>query len=118
VAARSGGRDPAQAPPAAEVKIAVVYSERALAEVEHLADFAEALGLDGDDLAETSIEAIETLGSSLFIGRPVRAGLREFIISAGKTGHVALYRVAREATPRAVRIEVLALRHQRESGYG
>jgi plasmid stabilization system protein ParE len=118
VAARSGGGEAAQAPPAAEVKISVVYSERALADVERLADFAEGLGLDGDGLAQTLIQAIETLGSSPFIGRPVRARVRELIISAGKTGYVALYRVAREVAPRAVRIEVLALRHQRESGYG
>lgn len=98
--------------------IAVVYSERALSDVERLADFADGLGLDGEALAEALIQAIETLGSSPFIGRPVRAGVRELIVSAGKTGYVALYRVAREATGAALRIEVLALRHQREAGYG
>jgi plasmid stabilization system protein ParE len=48
-----------------------------------------------------------------YIGRPVRGPLRELVISHGRTGYVALYRVA----PRLDRVEVLAIRHQREAGY-
>jgi plasmid stabilization system protein ParE len=47
------------------------------------------------------------------IGRPARGRLRELVISYGRTGYVALYRVS----PRRDRIEVLAIRHQREAGY-
>jgi hypothetical protein len=35
------------------------------------------------------------------------------VISYGRTGHVALYRVS----PRRDRIELLAIRQQREAGY-
>jgi plasmid stabilization system protein ParE len=39
--------------------------------------------------------------------------LRELVISYGRTGYVALYRVA----ARGDRVEILAIRHQREAGY-
>ena len=44
---------------------------------------------------------------------PVRERLRELVISYGRTGYVALYRVA----ARGDRVEILAIRHQREAGY-
>jgi plasmid stabilization system protein ParE len=40
--------------------------------------------------------------------------VRELVSSYGRTGYVALYRV----TLRRRRVEVLAIRHQREAGYG
>jgi plasmid stabilization system protein ParE len=47
------------------------------------------------------------------IGRKVHFGQRELVISRGRTGYLALYRFL----PHIDRILVLALRHQRESGY-
>jgi len=47
------------------------------------------------------------------IGRAVRGPLRELVISFGRRGYVALYRVS----SRRDRIEILAIRHQREAGY-
>lgn len=47
------------------------------------------------------------------IGRPVELGLRELVISSGKTGYVALYRFRSAAQL----ILILAVRHQREAGY-
>jgi plasmid stabilization system protein ParE len=38
--------------------------------------------------------------------------LRELVISKGRTGYVALYRYL----PEQDRVDVLAIRHQRESG--
>jgi plasmid stabilization system protein ParE len=46
-------------------------------------------------------------------GRPVEAGLRELVISRGKSGYVASQRCERERD----RVLVLALRHRREAGY-
>jgi hypothetical protein len=45
------------------------------------------------------------------IGRPVEAGLRELLISRGRSGYVALYRY----DPAADTAVVLAIRRQRES---
>ena len=63
--------------------------------------------------AEAIIDAIGILGRHPHIGRPVRGRLRELVISYGRTGYVALYRVI----PQQDRVDVLAIRHQREAGY-
>jgi len=47
------------------------------------------------------------------IGRPAEQGLRELLISRGKTGFVALYRYIE----RSEVVFVLAPRPQREDGY-
>ena len=92
----------------------VFYSERALSDLDRLFDF-----LSPDDetaatqAARVIMDAVTVLERHPYIGRPVRGRLRELIISHGRTGYVALYRV----TMRRDRVEVLALRHQRESGY-
>ena len=59
--------------------------------------------------------AVVILDAHPEIGRRVSAdsGLRELIISQGKTGYVALY----EYSPVERLIRVVAIRHQREAGY-
>lgn len=47
------------------------------------------------------------------IGRAVQRNLRELVISQGATGYVALYRFIQTAD----RVEVLAIRRQREAGF-
>ncbi|MBU6467259.1 MAG: type II toxin-antitoxin system RelE/ParE family toxin [Burkholderiales bacterium] len=90
------------------------YSERALADLERLTDFL----LEVDPVAAASTvdliaEAVDLLIRHPLIGRPVERGLRELVISRGRTGYVALYSVedAYDA------VLVLAIRHQREAGY-
>ena len=90
------------------------YSEQALDDFERLFDF---LALDDKLLAAAAVGAV-TDGVSVLerhprIGRSAEQGLRELVISHGKTGYVALYRY--DAT--ADRVLVLAIRHQREAGY-
>ena len=58
-------------------------------------------------------DALAILAQHPKIGRPVGQGLRELVISRGKSGYVALYRYD-EPADMAV---VLAVRHQREQGY-
>lgn len=88
----------------------VVYGKRALRDLERLIEFQE-----NRILAERAIAlitgAIEMLSQHPYIGRPVRNSLRELVISYGRTGYVALYRVV------STRVEVLALRHPKEVGY-
>ncbi len=47
------------------------------------------------------------------IGRPLEEGLRELVISRGKSGYLALYQYDEAADL----VVVLAVRHQREQGY-
>jgi plasmid stabilization system protein ParE len=90
----------------------VAYSPRALADFERIVDHLVAVGTTGaQEAVELIIDAIGVLERHPLIGRPVRGAIRELVISQGRTGYVALYRV------RAERVEVLAVRHQREAGY-
>ena len=59
------------------------------------------------------LNALEILSRHPKIGRPVKLGLRELVISRGASGYLALYQYD-EAQDLAL---VLRVRHQRESGY-
>jgi plasmid stabilization system protein ParE len=90
---------------------AVFYAPRALVDIEPLADFL----LAQDELAsiETGgilIEAIAHLARHPLVGRIVEHGLRELVISRGRTGYVALYRFDADRD----QVIVLAIKHQRE----
>lgn len=92
----------------------VAYSARALADLDRLFDFIAATNPSAAaNAGEVILDAVRILERHPYIGRPVRGPLRELVISYGRTGYVALYRV----TPRQDRVEVLAVRHQREAGY-
>ena len=58
-------------------------------------------------------DALAILERHPLMGRPVENGLRELIISRGKSGYLALY----EYDEVADMVLVLAVRHQRELGY-
>lgn len=92
----------------------LIYSSRAFSDLDRLTDFL----IDTDPLAASETvdliaEAVSILKRHPQIGRPVDDNLRELVISRGKTGYVALY--SYEAEHDAVLI--LAIRHQRESGF-
>ena len=92
----------------------VVYSRRAFADLERLADF---LIKEAPQAAVTAIDVIrdgiEILERHPFVGRPCEESFRELLISYGKSGYVALY----SYEPRQDVELVLAIRHQREAGY-
>jgi plasmid stabilization system protein ParE len=92
----------------------LVYAEQALTDLERLSDFL--LQADPQAAQDTAIlifDALEILLQHPEIGRKVHFGQRELVISRGRTGYLALYRFL----PHIDRILVLAIRHQRESGY-
>ena len=94
--------------------IELVYTEQALVDLERLSDFL--LQADPHAAQDTAIlifNALEILLQHPEIGRKVHYGQRELVISRGRTGYLALYRFL----PLIDRMVVLALRHQRESGY-
>ncbi|WP_439537867.1 type II toxin-antitoxin system RelE/ParE family toxin [Methyloversatilis sp.] len=93
----------------------LVLAPRALADLERLTEF-----LLHADAPSTAAETLPLLQSGLallrqhpLIGRKVEHGLRELVISHGRTGYVALYDYD---AGRAMAI-VLAVRHQRKGGY-
>lgn len=93
---------------------AVAYNPQALADLDRLFDFIAATDPVAASFAcATILDAVKIPESHPLIGRPVRGGLRELVISHGRTGYVALYRVSAVAGE----VEILAIRHQREAGY-
>lgn len=94
--------------------IELVYSEGAWADLQRLSDFLLLTDPAGAQAtANVIFEALEILVQHPEIGRKVRAGNRELVISRGHSGYLALYRYL----PSWQRVLVLALRHQREAGY-
>jgi plasmid stabilization system protein ParE len=92
----------------------LVYSEHALIDLERLVDFLMEFDPEAAELTALLIfEALEILVRHPEIGRKVHLGQRELVISRGSTGYLAIYRYL----PQLDRVLVLALRHQRESGY-
>jgi plasmid stabilization system protein ParE len=92
----------------------LIYSARALADLERLTDFL----VEGDPLAAAETidlieEAVAVLKRHPLVGRPVEHELRELVISRGRTGYVALYSLEEEHDI----VLILAIRHQREAGY-
>jgi plasmid stabilization system protein ParE len=96
----------------------VVLSDRARLDLMRSADFLVEQDPAGA-LATTDliVEALGLLQRHPRVGRLVKASgrsnMRELVIQRGRSGYLALYRVdARDQTA-----EILAIRHQRESGY-
>ena len=93
----------------------VVFTERALSDLERICQFLEQ---EEPEVAlaagQEIVEATSILQRHPFVGRPAEYTLRELVISKGRTGFVALYRFL----PAKSRVDILALRHQRECGFG
>ncbi|RDI29321.1 type II toxin-antitoxin system RelE/ParE family toxin [Pseudacidovorax intermedius] len=92
----------------------LTLSPRARQDLQRLVDFL--LSNDPDAAADTVTvirQALSVLTHQPRIGRPVQGRLRELVIQRGNTGYIALYRVSIDLAE----VEVLAIRHQRESGY-
>jgi len=92
----------------------LIYSERALADLERLTEF---LAENEPDAALETVdlvsEAVQVLENHPLIGRPAEDGLRELVISRGRSGYLSLYSHEEQADV----VLILAIRHQRETGY-
>lgn len=92
----------------------LIYAESALWDLERLAEFlieSEPLAaLEAVGLIE---EAVLVLRRHPLIGRAVESGLRELLISRGRSGYVVLYSYEEMEDS----ILILAIRNQREAGY-
>lgn len=94
----------------AQIKLAA----RAEADLARLAEF---LLRDNPGAAvatfDVTTSAVDVLESHPLIGRPLESGMRELVISRGRSGYVALY----EFRELEDTVFVLAIRHQRKAGY-
>ena len=93
----------------------MIYTEAALADLVRLADFL----LANEPVAATQTaslieEAVQVLRNHPLIGREAEEGIRELLVSRGRSGYVVMYSI--EQAMEEV-VLVLAIRHQRECGY-
>jgi plasmid stabilization system protein ParE len=92
----------------------VVLAERARNDLDRLFDF---LATEDPRAARNAItdifDALGALERHPLIGRPLEDGVRALVISRGKSGYVALYDYCESADT----VLILALCHQRESGF-
>lgn len=91
-----------------------LLSESAAQDLEELCDFLL------DRFPEHAVQTVDVVTDALkvltrhpLMGRPVGHGLRELVISRGRSGYLALY----EFDPVTDIVIVYAIRHQRESDY-
>lgn len=91
-----------------------VLSTEAADDLDQLVDFLLAkFPQDAVRTIDLVTDALRILEQHPKIGRPVEQGLRELVISRGKSGYVALYQYDEPAEM----VIVLAVRHQREQDY-
>ncbi len=92
----------------------LTYSPRAILDLER---FFEFVAREDPEAATASVEAIThgvlVLERHPLMGRTAEEGSRELIISHGRTGYVALY----DYLAAIDTVVILAVRHQRETGY-
>jgi addiction module RelE/StbE family toxin len=92
----------------------VIYAPQGLADLERLTDFlVEADPSSAAETVELITEAVQVLKNHPLIGRPAEQNLRELVISRGKSGYLAMYSYEEEEDV----VLVVAIRHQRETGY-
>lgn len=92
----------------------LTYAARALQDLERLSDFlAETQPEAAPETVNLIFSALDILVQHPEMGSKVHFEQRELVISRGRTGYLALYRYL----PHLDRVLVLAVRHQRESGY-
>jgi plasmid stabilization system protein ParE len=91
----------------------VVYSARALANIERAFEFRRQNPAAAAAAVVAIRTAVDTLAIHPLIGRRIERDLRELVISYGESGYIAVYRFVVASDE----IRVLAIRHQREIGF-
>jgi plasmid stabilization system protein ParE len=93
----------------------LVFAPRALDDLDRLTEFLLEQSPEwAKATAPIIVSGLQALRLHPLIGRPMEHGLRELLISRGRTGYVALYQY--DAATDTVLL--LAIRHQREAGFG
>ena len=93
--------------------VRIVFSPRALKDLERLTDFLLEIDKNAAIATIGLIEgAIQILSEHPFVGRSCDMHIRELIISRGKSGYVAMYSFDEIKNA----ILICSVRHQKESG--
>jgi plasmid stabilization system protein ParE len=92
----------------------LVHSPEAANDLEELVDFLLASRPEhAVETVDLVLDALSVLERHPLMGRPVAQGMRELVISRGRSGYLALYAFDAAADV----VFVLAIKHQREQDY-
>lgn len=92
----------------------VYFTEQALSDLERIFKFLEQEAPEfAIAVGKEIVDGTSVLRRHPLIGRLATHNLRQLVISKGRSGYVALYRFL----PAVDRIDILAIRHQRECGF-
>lgn len=98
--------------------IKLIYTEQALLDLERPSAFLPETDPQARfNTAALIFDALDVLVQHPKIGRKAHFGQRELVISRGRSGYLALYRFLPHIDQFLGQVLVLAIRHQRESGY-
>jgi addiction module RelE/StbE family toxin len=90
------------------------YTQKSLDDISRLTDFLIANYPElAYDTAQIIVDAVNILQQHPEIGRRCEKNYRELIISRGRSGYLALYHYH----PKTDAVTIVAIRHQKESGY-
>ena len=90
------------------------FSQGAFLSLSRIVEFTKKTNAADTGIIVATIEdGIRILGRHPLMGRLCEEGLRELVISRGRSGFVALYEYRDEVDE----TWILAIRHQREAGY-
>jgi len=92
----------------------VGYSRVVLEDLIRLADFLRDTDpADAESTVDLIADAVATLEDHPLIGRPLDSGVRELMISRGRSGYAALYSFEEQHDA----VLILGIRQQREAGH-
>ncbi|MPZ44111.1 MAG: type II toxin-antitoxin system RelE/ParE family toxin [Betaproteobacteria bacterium] len=92
----------------------MVLSAAALDDLDRINAFLLEIAAESAAAVQAPIlDALAILADHPRMGRRVEPGLRELVISTGRTGNLALYR----HDERRHLVRILRIRHQRDAGY-
>jgi plasmid stabilization system protein ParE len=94
----------------------VIFAPAAIRDLQRLREFLRPKNVDAARRAGEAIrQGVKALGSHPRMGRPIEGlpePFREWLIEFGSSGYIARYRFDGDT------VTILAIRHQKEAGYG
>lgn len=94
--------------------VEIVFSDGAIQDIYRLTDFLlETYPEVAMDTGEIIVDGLQVLATHPLVGVRNEDGLRKLVISRGRSGYIAIY----DYDQLKERVLVMAIKHQRESGF-
>ncbi len=92
----------------------IIFTDIAIRDIYRLTYFLlENYPESAEETADIIVDGLQVLALHPLVGQKKENGLRQLVISRGRTGYVALY----DYDPLQARVLVMAIKHQRENEF-